>query len=102
MNIYIYLYIYIYSVNIYIYFAIHLKLTQHCKSTILQKKMVKVFHYIYDKEYSRKSSHKPHHVRVSNVTIVNNNLKNLNKILCSLGKKHIWKSLYREIKTKFG
>ena len=52
--------------------------------------MVKVFHYIYDKEYSRKSSHKPHHVRVSNVTIVNNNLKNLNKILCDLKKPRIF------------
>ena len=39
--IYIYIYIYLYVYLIYVYmnhFAVHLKLTQHCKSTIIQLK----------------------------------------------------------------
>ena len=45
----IYIYIYIYIYVIYIspsHFAVHLKLTQHCKSTILQLKKKKRETYI--------------------------------------------------------
>ena len=45
-NIYIYIYIYIYiKLN---HFAVDLKLTQHCKSTILQLKIKKMVPYRYN------------------------------------------------------